>query len=97
MHAPLDRPGRNKTDHDTGLKGIAGFLLLPVLITVMLVALAIKHPKSSIWISEAVEAEFGTGITHSMPTQVAEPAPLPQPTPVNGTIGSTQAIYHDQR
>ena len=56
MHGQFEKPRRK--DHlrdDGGLR----FLVVPVVVGVALVALALMHPKSSIWISQAVQAEFG--------------------------------------
>ena len=57
MHAPFDRS--RKSDPATESRSGVGFLILPVLMAVVLITLAIVHPKASIWISQAVQAEFG--------------------------------------
>jgi hypothetical protein len=71
MHAPFDRSG--KSDHGTPPRGAIGFLIFPVLVTVVLLALALAHPKASIWISQAVQAEFGGGgIADDMPMETVQ-------------------------
>ena len=65
------------TDHarattSTKPRSGAGFLILPALIAIALITLAIVHPKASIWISQAVQAEFGGGgIADDMPVETA--------------------------
>ena len=55
-------------DHDAKPRSGAGFFILPVLMAIVLITLAIFHPKASIWISQAVQAEFGGGgIADDMP------------------------------
>jgi hypothetical protein len=65
MHAPYDKSRNNssRTEPKSGL----GFLILPVIVLFALVTLAIVSPKSSIWIAQAVEAEFGSGIAEDRP------------------------------
>ena len=71
MHAPFDRS--RKSDPATESRSGVGFLILPVLMAVVLITLAIVHPKASIWISQAVQAEFGgSGIADDMPVQTAQ-------------------------
>jgi hypothetical protein len=71
MHAPFDRS--RKSDHATEPRRGVGFLILPVLMAVALITLAIVHPKASIWISQAVQAEFGgSGIADDMPVQTVQ-------------------------
>ena len=71
MHAPFDRS--RKSDHATEPRSGVGFLLLPVLMAVVLITLAIVHPKASIWISQAVQAEFGgSGLADDMPVQTVQ-------------------------
>jgi hypothetical protein len=52
-----------------------GIFVLPVLVAIALVGLVLTHPTASRWISEAVEAEFASGIYEPgvAPTQVAQP------------------------
>ena len=65
MHAPFDR---RKSDQATEPRGGAGFLIPLVLMAIVLIALTIFHPKASLWISQAVQAEFGgSGIADDMP------------------------------
>jgi hypothetical protein len=71
MHAPFDR--LRKSDHATEPRSGVGFLILPVLMAVVLITLAIVHPKASIWISQAVQAEFGgSGLADDMPVQTVQ-------------------------
>ena len=70
MHAPFDR---RKSDQATEPRGGVGFFILPVLMAIVLIALAIVHPKASIWISQAVQAEFGgSGIADDMPVETVQ-------------------------
>jgi len=72
MHAPYDRS--RKSSHRTEPKSGVGFLILPVLMAIVLITLAIVHPKASVWISQAVQAEFGgSGIALDMPVDTAQP------------------------
>jgi hypothetical protein len=72
MHGPYDRSRKSSTR--TEPKSGAGFLILPVLVTIVLIILAIAHPKASVWISQAVQAEFGGGsIALDMPVETARP------------------------
>ena len=71
MHAPFDRS--RKSDHDTEPRRAVGFFILPVLMAIALIALVIVHPKASIWISQAVQAEFGgSGIADDMPVETVQ-------------------------
>ena len=70
MHAPFDR---RKSDQATGPRGGVGFFILPVLMAIVLIALTIFHPKASLWISQAVQAEFGgSGIADDMPVETVQ-------------------------
>lgn len=72
MHGTFGR--RRETDDNSRWE--LGFLALPVIVAIVLIGLAIAEPNASIWISEAVQAEF-SGINISpaaVPTQLAEPA-----------------------
>jgi hypothetical protein len=72
MHAPYDRS--RKSSYRTEPKSGAGFLILPVLMAIVLVTLAIIHPRASVWISQAVQAEFGgSGIAPDVPVETAQP------------------------
>jgi hypothetical protein len=71
MHAPFDRS--RKSDQATEPRSGVGFLILPVLMAIVLIALTIFHPKASLWISQAVQAEFGGGgIADDMPVQTVQ-------------------------
>ena len=72
MHAPNDK--QRKTSDRIEPKGRAGFLILPAIVALVLIVLASFHPKASIWVSEAVQAEFGGyGTADGMPLQTAQP------------------------
>jgi hypothetical protein len=78
MHGRFEKPGRS----DSGfIRNIGvGFLVLPVLIAIALLALAISQPTASNWIAEAAQAEFAgdTGVPPGQsPTQLAQPAAEP--------------------
>ena len=70
MHAPFDR---RKSDQATEPRGGVGFFILPVLMAIVLIALTIFHPKASLWISQAAQAEFGgSGIADDMPVETVQ-------------------------
>ncbi len=72
MHAPYDKSRKSsyRTEPDSGI----GLIVLPAIVAFVLVVLAIAHPKSSIWISQAVQAEFGgSGVAPDMPVETAQP------------------------
>jgi hypothetical protein len=72
MHAPYDRSG--KSGYRGKPKEGLGFLLLPTIVAFVLITLIVVYPKSSVWISKAVEAEFGAGGSAAdMPVRTAEP------------------------
>jgi hypothetical protein len=50
-------------------------LIIPVVILITIVILVLRHPAASIWISDAVQAEF-VGTTGS---SVIDPAPVAEP------------------
>jgi hypothetical protein len=72
MHGSLNRSDkkRSRTDRSWSIE----FFALPVLVAIMLVVLAIIKPAASIWISEAVQAEF-VGMTSpgAVPKDLAQP------------------------
>jgi hypothetical protein len=71
MHAPFDRS--RKSDQATEPRSGVGFIILPVLMAIVLIALTILHPKASLWISQAVQAEFGgSGIADDMPVETVQ-------------------------
>jgi hypothetical protein len=72
MHAPYDRP--RQTGYRAKPKSSLGFLILTAIVALVLIVLVTAHPKASIWISQAVQAEFGGyGIADDMPVQTAQP------------------------
>jgi len=78
MHAPFDRS--RKSDDDTKPRSGVGFLILPVLMAIVLITLSIVHPKASLWISQAVQAEFGgSGIAGDMPVQTVQQPGMTMP------------------
>ncbi len=71
MHAPYDRS--RKSSYRSEPKSGVGFLILIAAVPFVLTALAILQPKASVWISQAAEAEFGSGFAVNLPVQTAEP------------------------
>ena len=72
MHAPYDRP--RKDSYRTGPKSGVGWLIVPALVALVLIALITTQPKASIWISQAVQAEFGgSEAAEDAPLQTAQP------------------------
>ncbi len=72
MHAPYDRS--RKDSYRTEPKSGGRFLILPAVVALVLITLAIVHPKSSVWISQAVQAEFGGGgVALDIPVETAQP------------------------
>jgi hypothetical protein len=74
MHGTFDRLDKN--DNRIHQSRSAGFFAVPVLLVLALIGLAVFQPAASVWISEAVQAEFtGTNIAPQVnPTQLAQPA-----------------------
>jgi hypothetical protein len=72
MHAPPDKSRNSsyRTEASIGAK----LLILPAIVAVVLAALAIADPKSTTWIAQAVDAEYG-GISFAAdaPTETAQP------------------------
>jgi hypothetical protein len=71
MHGQFEKPRKN--DHDFHEDGGFKYLLASVAVVFVLLAVALIHPKSSSWISQAVEAEYG-GV--DSPKQPDAPAPV---------------------
>jgi hypothetical protein len=72
MHAPYD--GSRKSSDRTETRSGVGFLILSAVVAFVLVALVTLHPKASVWISQAVQAEFGgSGPAEDLPVQTAQP------------------------
>lgn len=72
MHAPYDRS--RKSSYRSEPKGGVGFLLLMTIAAFAMITLVVFYPKSSVWISQAIEAEFGGGgLTEDMPVQTVQP------------------------
>jgi hypothetical protein len=74
MHGTIDRLGKNNNRIHRSWS--IGFFAVPVLLALALIGLAFFQPAASVWISEAVQAEFtGTNIAPQVaPTQLAQPA-----------------------
>ena len=71
MHAPYDRS--RKSGYRGKPKEGLGFLLLPTIVAFVLITLIVVYPKSSVWISQAVEAELGGGIAEDIAVPTAQP------------------------
>ncbi len=74
MHGTFDRLDKN--DNRIHQSWSAGFFAVPVLLVLALIGLAVFQPAASVWISDAVQAEFtGTNMAPQVaPTQLAQPA-----------------------
>jgi len=97
MHGRFDKRGNYRNDsnliRDVGL----GFLILPVVIAIALIALVVVQPPASNWIAEAVQAEFiGTLPPGQTPTQLAQPSDEPHST-ADWMIKRVDAAYRGQR
>jgi hypothetical protein len=75
MHGTFER-SRETRDKDTRRSWDPGFLAIPTIIAVALVALMIAQPEASKWVSEAVQAEFAGSVVmpDAAPSQLAQPA-----------------------
>lgn len=73
MHGSLDKPGETANENIYRSWRMAIFAL-PVLFLTALIALVITHPDLPNWMTEAVQAEFGTAKTTAVPTGPAQPA-----------------------
>jgi hypothetical protein len=72
MHGSFDRPGENTNRIQRSWS--LGFFALPVVLVIVLVAVAMTQPTASNWISEAAQAEFvGSDVAPMTPTQLAQP------------------------
>jgi hypothetical protein len=76
MHGSYDKSGKSNNRIDRGW-GIV-FFAMPILLVIGLIGFAITHPVVSIWISDAVQAEFvgADVVPAAAPTQVAQPGPV---------------------
>jgi hypothetical protein len=71
MHGSFERSGENANRVQPSWS--VGFFVLPLVLVIVLVALAMTQPIASNWISEAVQAEFvGTDVAPVAPTQLAQ-------------------------
>ncbi len=73
MHGSFDRSG--ESNNRISRSWSIGFFVLPALLVITVIGLAITHPVVSIWISEAVQAEFVDTYLASdaAPTGLAQP------------------------
>jgi hypothetical protein len=78
MLVPFDRSNNNQSNRNQ--KSIRekcgfGFIILPMVIAVVLIALAFIQPSESNWIAESVQAEFTGDVAMPVeaPTQIARP------------------------
>ena len=70
MHAPYDK---RKSSYRTEPKSGVGFLILTAM-ALVLIALTALDPKAPVWISQAAEAEFGSGgFAADIPVETAQP------------------------
>ena len=71
MHAPYEKP---RNSYRTEPKSGAGFFILPMALVFVVIVLVVFHPKASVWISQAAQAEFGGGIDPGeTPTETVQP------------------------
>jgi hypothetical protein len=93
MPAPYDRSRKSNQSTFSRNQGAfsrsgIGLLALPALIAMVLAAVALVHPKASIWISEAVQAEFaGSIIDEPSPQTAQSAAPIRTVTPIDVSAG----------
>ncbi len=73
MHGTFEKP-RQTRDKSARRTWDLGFLAVPTLIAIALVALMITQPEASKWISEATQVEAGIVMPDAAPTQLARPA-----------------------
>ncbi len=73
MHGTFERSRETRNDDSNRGSGI-GFLAVPVIIAVAMVALVIAKPEASVWIAQAAQAEAGFVMPDAAPTQLAQPA-----------------------
>jgi hypothetical protein len=97
MHGRFEKPGKsdNHAFQEIGL----GFLILPVVITLILVSLAVIQPSASNWIAEAAQAEFIVDVPVSpvkTPTQLAQPTAAPEDGTANWIL-RIQTAWRGQR
>jgi hypothetical protein len=70
MHGTFERSRETRNDDSNRGSGI-GFLAVPVIIAVAMVALVIAKPEASVWIAQAAQAEAGFIMPDAAPTQPA--------------------------
>jgi hypothetical protein len=78
MLVPFDRSNNNQSNmiqKSIREKWGFGFIILPMVIAVVLIALAFIQPTASNWIAESVQAEFtgDVAMPAEAPTQIARP------------------------
>jgi hypothetical protein len=74
MHGSFDESG--KTEKVNSIRQGSGFLVIPVLLGIVAVALAVARPEVSRWISQAAEVEFAISNPEPevAPTRLARPS-----------------------
>jgi hypothetical protein len=81
MHSRFSR-SRSKIDDFFDKWGF-GFVVLPVLLAVAMIALSVFQPKSSNWVADSVQAEFGEKFSNATDA----PAPATKPSGQTQTAG----------
>jgi hypothetical protein len=74
MHGTFERS--RKTEETADWSSGLGFVVIPALLAVALIALVIMQPNASLWISQAAQAEFAgvTPVPEAAPARPAQPA-----------------------
>jgi len=91
FESPLNR--HRRTSQQTTIE----FLLLPIFLAVVLVALMILQPNAATWIAEAAQAEFvGDAPFLLPPTQLAQPNAEPHSV-TSAWIARVQTAWRGQR
>jgi hypothetical protein len=74
MHSRFSR-SRSKIDDFFDKWGF-GFVVLPVLLAVAMIAMSVLQPKSSNWVADSVQAELGEKIANptDAPSQAIKPS-----------------------
>ena len=86
MHGTIDRVGKNNNRIHQSWS--VGFFAIPVFLVLALIGLAMFQPAASVWISEAVQAEFAGSIADKPSPQTAQPAaPIRTVTPIDVSAG----------
>jgi hypothetical protein len=95
MHGQFEGP--LKRDRRTSQPTAIQFLVLPIFLAVVLVALMVLQPNAATWIAEAAQAEFvGDAPSVLPPTQLAQPAAEPHSV-ASDWIARVQTAWRGQR